>query len=1307
VLKKASLYAIVIGFLCASAYAQFWPTPSYTTPDTPVNCSECQSGALNLPTPGWHDPVVRYVGRFVSSEYVADFQQVYRTARAKGVVFSPDGSRIAVRLGQGVATYDTGSFLSRLDSHEALIPVSTLGVNACNRTVSFDCSTGVFETFLPFERYFYAENGSSGWTIALSDGQDRLGVFDLDDRGLLYVAYDQYGWGVASDLPGTLAGGKLMSSWQDKNSFSNWAPATVAYWVKDGDTYYALAMSSTSQTTTHVFKVPSYSTVTEMPGPPPAPKQTPLGLFSKPILSLARGNGGRTAIITDSYHAYIYDNHSLVTNGAPLQMIDFTGTATVSNVVSDGTNFWVAGLSLSGGIHMMLTKLAPSGATTYSRTDTVTTYGSAQPNSLQYKDGYLTEVTSDTDGLNIRMYKVATGNLVEMPTVASISNYFKNQPGFAQHAPHMTLLSATPLVYGGKLYLIVNGEGLGDVYQIRTDDTVNVGLQGTAGPANANAPAKQTGDVFYGDAVKMTAALSSGLTGGALSWNFGAVHDPANTLPGTFGAQVIHQYTGLSKTDVAAPVNITVTNTANGVTGSTALALKTGTARVKYGSVGGPKYLLGSGVPIVSDDSFYDASDGDTTGHYTEWRIGADAATISAPAFVPQLATPVTAVPGGCGQHTLSMTAHYGYSVYSAANVDFPVSISAPFTYNASAFVPAVDVSYNAATGNEEFVSTSRAAGALASARTVTYTWDVVDANGTAVATIAPQTGTTAVVDTIPKYPVSKSLFTQPGYKGRLTLSVSGADPCSQTGASMPSQQATSQALVPPDAQITAVCNNPLTGVCQYTITSPSNVMTSDAWTFAWTATSGTPSSGNSSSLTVSYYNIGNFNGNVVVTNKAGLSKTVPFTANITTAASQCPTFSSSSSNGATLVGITYAGTGANTTCVDAVTTTCVPNENIQFSTFFYPRTPDDSCLSTVNYTWLVDGAGAGSGSTLTTSFGSGTHTIALTFGAGSQSVQLTKGITIGTPPPPPPPACGTLSALNTTLDYQGQSASCHSGGACTASDTVNFTVSFFNYNSFCATHTYSWTFDGASGGSFTTPGTSHVFSTQGTHTYSVSVSNGTSRVTLSGTLTVSGGTPPPPACAVLVNGQNVFFDYLGGTSGCHAGGANCTAGEQVTASLTYWNYSPSCGTHTYTWTVDGEPVTGNQSATFSLTNGNHTVAVTVNNGNPNVTLSQVITVGEPAKADYKFDFTIVPLSLPPFSYAFSVVVTPDGPTKPTQWRWDFGDGTPASTAGAVQTHTFKDGDEYTITVTAIDGLGGIVSHTIQSPSPKRRGVRH
>src|SRR5207248_1560921 len=225
-------------------------------------------------------------------------------------------------------------------------------------------------------------------------------------------------------------------------------------------------------------------------------------------------------------------------------------------------------------------------------------------------------------------------------------------------------------------------------------------------------------------------------------------------------------------------------------------------------------------------------------GHYAEWRVGADLAAITAPAFVPVYGDPLTAQPvGTCGQHTLSMTAHYGYATFNASNVDFASSISAPFTYNVAAFAPGADVSYNAGTGNEEFFSTSRAAAALAG-RTFSYTWDVVDANGAAVATIAPQSGTTTSVDTIPRYPVSKSLFTQAGYKGRLTVSVSGVDPCLQTGAPLSAQQATSAPLVTPDAQLNASCS---TGVCTYTITSPSNVMQSDAWTFAWTATGGSP----------------------------------------------------------------------------------------------------------------------------------------------------------------------------------------------------------------------------------------------------------------------------------------------------------------------------------------------------------------------------------------------------------------------------------------------------------------------------------
>jgi len=1282
VLKKASLYAVVLAFLSASAYAQFWPLPSYTTPDTPVPCSQCQDTALNMPTPGWHDPVIAYVGRFVSSEYVADFQQTYRTARAGGIVFSPDGSRLAVRLGQGVATYDTATFLSRLSAHEPMVSAGELGVTSCGARFC-----GPVETFLNFERYFYAQASGANWSIALSDGQDRLGLFDMDDRGLLYIGYDQFAWGVASDLPTTLAAGKLMSSWQDKYAFQNWAPVNAAFWVKDGNDYYALSYGPTlikdpnipgkyinTSNITHLYKAVSYGNVTEL---------TPVNTSIKSLARL----GSRSAILTASLTSQlsIYDNHALVTGGNPITSLPIYG---FSQLVSDGT-YWWASLYDSGV--MKLVRISPDG--TYVTFPT-TAGGSA---SLTYGSGYLTAVTGDTAGQNIHIYKVTSGVPVEQPQPLSVSAYYRNQSGFAPIAPHMSLKSANTVVSGGKLYLIVSADGLGDVYQLRTDDMVNVAINGTNGPWNANAPAKGLSDIFYGDTVKMNASLSSNALGGALTWNFGAPHDPANTQPGTFGAAITHQYTGLSKTDVVSPVTVTVTNSANGVTGTAQVTLKTGTARVQYGPAGGTKYLAGSGKPVMMDDSFVDASDGDTTGHYTEWRVGPDAATITSPTFIPQLTDPLTAVSvGGCGQHTLSMTAHYGYSAYSASNVDFPVTLAAPFTYNAVAFAPGVDVSYNAVSGNEEFFSTSRASAAL-TGRTISYTWAVVNSDGSAVTAIPTQSGTATSFDTIPRYLVSKTAFTQPGYKGSLTLTVSGVDPCSQTGAPLAPLSATSSALVTPDAQLQSSCSS---GICTYTIISPSNVMTSDAWTFAWTATGGDPASGAASSLTTSYYTAGTFPVSVVVTNKTGLSKTVTTSTTITTPASKCPTFTTSNS------GITYVGTAAGSNCVDGAT--CQPSEPIVFSVGFFQINPDQTCLGALTYQWLVDGSAQGVGPTLNTSLASGSHIVAVTLKAGSQTINLTRSITIGTPPPPPP-TCGTISNQNVTLGYAGTTSTCHDGGTCGVNETITVDATLWNVQAGSCSTSYSWSYDGAAGVLGGTEVT-HSFSTPGAHTISVTVTLNGTRGTATTNVIVAGG----PVCPVITQGQNATINYVGAASGCTNSNADvqCSTSETIAFSVRYSNYTPSCGPHHYTWKVDGWPVGGDADNTSvaSLTSGPHTVTVAVDNGNGPVTLSQTVNVSNPVKPNYTFDFTIVPLAAPANSYTFTVVVTPDSPTKPTQWKWDFGDGIiPPYNAGATQTHTFPDDKAYTVTVSATDGTGGIVSHTVEPPAPptKRRGVRH
>jgi PKD repeat protein len=1299
VLKKASFCAIVFGFLCASAFAQLWPLPSYTTPDTTVPCSQCADPATNLPTPGWHDPVVRYVGRFVSSESTADFQQYYRTARAGGIRFSPDHKRLAVKLGNGVATYDTASFISRLDAHEALLNVGQIPTNPA--TTSGNRFGGPLEKFLGFEHFFYPEFTNSKWSIALADGQDRLSDFDFDDRGIAYMAYLMYGWGMASDTGNTV----LMSSWQDKNSFNVWAPATSAYWVKDGSDYYALALSSIHEQITHVFKVAAYNSSTELPS------------LQFSIAGLARGNG-RTAVLLGKSTVAIYDNHSLVTGGNPLVSYTTPGS-TINAVVFDGTNFWTA--SNTNTYSLILSRISPDANGGYlPKVDITTRYG--QPQSLTYGDGFLAASTIDNSGASIHLFNISTGTPVET-SIDSINSYFHSQPGYAPLPLHMALYSANPLLLNGHLYLIVNADGIGDVYEIRTADSVVIATHGTVGPANPNAPVRAAGDVFYGDTVNLTATLSSGASGGALTWNFGgAVTDPNNTAPGTFGASVAHQYTGLRTTDVIAPLTVKATNSANGVVGTLPLILKTGTARLKYGSSTGTKYLLSagsaSGVPIVADDSFYDASDGDTGGHYTEWRFADDPSGIAV--ATPQYTTsPAGVGVGTCGQHTLSMTAHYGYSSPSLTNVDFPATLApvggtSLVTYNVTAFVPGVDVSYNGTTGNEEFFSTSRAAASLAG-RTFSFTWDVVDSNGTPVTAIAPQTGTSISVDQIARYNVSKALFTQPGYKGRLTLTVSGADPCSQTGATMPAQQATSNPLVTPDAQINSSC---VSGICTYTITSPSNVMQSDAWTFAWTATGGSPSSGNASTLITSYYSAGTFNVSAVVTNKTGLTKTVTTSVNITTTASLCPTFSPINT------GIQYGGTSPSTTCTD--NSTCAPNEQIQFSAAFLAP-PDANCLSTLQYQWKLDGTAAGTGSTFVTSFTSaGQHTIGLTLKTGVQSVDLTRIITIvgqiiPTPPvtPPnnnPPPSnngCGTLGATTVFINYAGTtSPNCALSGTCAAGENINFAVNFYFYNNLCATHTYSWSFDGGA------PVTgeqsmSHAFTTSGQHTVACTVSNGTSSYTATAGVTVSGGSPQPDpqpqptSCAALVKDQNVFLQYSGAVSHCEAGGANCTAGEQITMIVAYWQYNKDCATHHYSWTVDGGDLEATTDSTvLTLTAGTHTIAVTVNNGGAPVTLSQTITVGNGATPNYTFDFSITQLSLPPFSYAFSVSVTPDA-NKPTQWLWNFGDGTPSFTAGAVQTHTFPDDKEYTVTVTATDGTGAVVSHKIAAPPARRRGVHH
>jgi PKD repeat protein len=1316
VLKKASLCAIALALSCASLYAQLWPIPSYTTPDTPQACAQCPAPNTGLPTPGWHDPVQKFVGRYVSSEFVSDWQygacgQGVRTLRAGGIRVSPDKSRIVVKLGNAIASYDAATFVSRLDAHEPLVSVSTIPISP---GTGYRCGDPL-EVYLRFDHFFNAEGVQNGWKIPSADGQDRLIGFDVDDRGYIYMGYKLFGFGVAQDS----GNNQIMPSFQDKPSLS-YTP-TRAFWLRDGTSYYCYVERET-QNVTHVFNVTGGIT-----------NVTELSQFPKGIVQITRGNNRAGFFDEKLDQFYIYDNHTLVSGGNPLATISFAGS-TITSAAWDGTYWWVSSYNNQFLAH--LTRLASDGT---GRADfDIAPPGTSffQPLSFRIDGGYAVLVASDSTGRSLHLYKIASGTPVEVP-VPSIGQYYAPLAGFAAPPNHMALWSAEPLVLNGKLYIITSADGVGDVWQVRTDDGVTVSVLGTNGPGNGNAPARATGDIFYGDTVRLSSALSSGVAGGALNWNFGAPKDPANTQAATFGATILHQYSGLGLADVTSPLTVTATNPATGSAGTASLTLKKPTARVSFGNTTGAKTIVtlpGTGAPIVADDSFFDASDGDTTGHYTDWRIGADAASI--PSIAPNYQPSTASVPvGGCGQHTLLMTAHYGYSTFAISNVDFPVSPapangSSTFTYMVKAFAAGVDRAFNSTTGNVEFFSTSRGAAALAG-RNWTYVWDVVDANGTPVASFTPLRGTTTSVASVPRFPVAKSLFTAgTSYRGRLTLSVDGADPCvAASQAPMAADVATSLPVVAPDATLPpAICNN---GICTWTVSSPSGVMQSDAWTFAWSTPSGTPTTGNTATQTVTYTSAGTFNVSVVVTNKSGISVTLTSTAQITTPASLCPTMVAGAN-----VFATYAGGLTTSTCRDGFSN-CSVGEPIAFTVDWLVY-PDVNCSNRASVSWRFDSgapqAAADSRTPVTATFDiAGSHTAECTVTIDGKSVVITKTFTIGNNNGNNgnngngnngngnngnggTPACGTMNDSSTYITYFGAVSGCRalSGVACNTSESVAFNLGFTNYNNLCATHTYTWSFDNGVGQVGTTT-MNHTFAVAGTHTVTCTIFNGTATFVAHMTVPVTGSAPPPPtnACAALQPGRNVFLDYNGTSANCHAGG-NCTAGESVTLALSYYQYDATCGTHTYTWKVDGATIGSGATATTTLTAGTHNIVCTVSNGGTpvDVTGTIVAATGAPARPAFTFDFALAALPTGANTYLFSITsITPtltDAQLGAIQWTWSFGDGKPDATVtgSAAVVHTFPDDKQYTVTLKAA-GNTYLVSHSTPAPPTRTRAVRH
>jgi hypothetical protein len=603
--------------------------------------------------------------------------------------------------------------------------------------------------------------------------------------------------------------------------------------------------------------------------------------------------------------------------------------------------------------------------------------------------------------------------------------------------------------------------------------------------------------------------------------------------------------------------------------------------------------------------------------------------------------------------------------------------------------------------------------------------WDLVDtaANNAVVSAITPLRGTATSLAALPHFTVAKTNFTAgTRYAARLTLSVDGVDPCVPTGqASAAAQTAVSLPVVGPDA--TGIQQNCVNGNCTFSVSSPSNVMVSDGWTFAWTTPNGTPTTGNASTQPVMYTSAGTFNVSVVITNKAGLSVTLTDTVRVTTPASLCPAMVGNAN-----IFATYEGVLTGSTCRDGFGT-CAVNEPIAFKVDWLVY-PDINCKARATVSWRFDGGTAIAADDATSPVGftfasASQHTAECTVTIDNKSVVLTKSLTIvnastgggptgGGPTGggPTNPVCGTMTSLNTEVRYFGPVSGCHTGGACNTGENLQFSVGFLGYDSTCASHTYSWSVDN-SAGQIGGASLFHAFPTTGTHTVTCSISNGTQTYVARASVVINEPASPTPTCPTLQFGRNVSLDYTG-SAGCHFG-TNCAPGEAVTFTLSYYQYDPSCGPHTYVWKVDGATIgTGATATTSALTNGPHNVVCTVSNGGAPVDVIGTVTIAAsvPATPAFTFDFLMAQLptsvGAPPNTWVFNVSsIVPDTVTAASQkWVWNFGDGSPEITAGAAYTHTFPDDKQYTITLKAV-GNSYIKTHTTPEPVARRRSVRH
>ncbi len=947
--------------MASAAYGQDWPPPA-ATPNTDVLCAGCFNGKDGLKTIGY-PPTLRFVGRFVDSEATKEYQFFFRTARARGVNFleSPDPakSRIYMMVGSGVGAYNPDTFLSRLAAHEMLFPASSIPTHPFSNFRS-----PFSELFLLWDRWFYAEQTDGAWVLGGGDGQDRLYGIDSDDRSYVYMAYSTYGWGIAKDDFGT-GGDKLLNVYQHLGDQTDVTPITIVSCKVDGDYYVVVSSGNDKAQVWKVTNTASPEKRSDLPG--------------RSFLSVTKDTAGsRVATVNGNGQLQILTTSAFVNGGAPLVSLLLSG-GQYKSVTTDGTNFYALS-SIAGSSYVSVIN-----GSTFAETDVpilntnggLTTFST--PGGIRAGGGFLVAwgIEDAAGGWNLHLYKIGNGGtLSDVPLDNYFAKYYSGgSPAGYTHPSFSAFMDVAPYKRAGKNYLVLEGFGLGDLYEIRAGDALTARLTSTPTP-------------FYGDRVTFTSSTASN-NPMAVNWDFGD-GTQGSTLAGA--PTITHQFGGATAADLPLTRRVTATSqTDSSLTDAVTVTLAKPSAGFKVASTGFLFRLpdASSVAQIVTSDEFADISDGSTEGHYTQWSL--DQTTTKK---LPTATTPV----GGCGPHTLKFAAHYGpYDPSTfAAPSDAQFAIDS-VTYTARPFVVSVQVPPAttpppAAVTFSASVRTSLLPADLPNGANTacTYEWALVDASNANKQVLAGGTGS-STLGSIPQSPaVSTSVFAPLGKKILLTVTVNStavSSTCNSGG--FAAQSTATDLLRGPDPTIVVTGCAHIGDPCKLTVSSAGP---QTGWSYDW-STSGAatcPHCGALPDFSPVFTQIGTYTATLVVTNGIGSATTQSAPISVGQATCGAPQEAN------TAIGFSGASSG----CFSSLDT-CSAGETITFRVSAFGWSIGD-CNT---YLWdFGDGAQSTAAQPTHAYTTNGHYAVSLALTGGLTTAHIPTTVTVGSVIQPPPP---------------------------------------------------------------------------------------------------------------------------------------------------------------------------------------------------------------------------------------------------------------------------------------------------------------